>query len=88
VHTDDHDSKRYQIDPDAEGWAEAEKQVLQAAKRGQAKPSVSVVSHKEKKRKAGDTAIELFQKQGQIFDKEVMGGKKKKVKMGRKTKMS
>jgi hypothetical protein len=80
---------RYQIDPDAPSWAEAEKQLIQAGKRGQANVTVSVVSQKEKKRKAGgQTAAELHEKKEQIFDQEVMHRTKKKVKLGKKAKMS
>jgi len=46
------------------------------------------VSHKEKKRKSGQTATELYEKRGQIYEKEILQGKKKKIKLGRKAKMS
>ncbi|KAG9232422.1 N-acetyltransferas-like protein [Amylocarpus encephaloides] len=75
---------QYEIDTaSAPSWAEAEKQVLSATKLGHRNPVVSVKSSKEKKRKAGETAAE-------IYEAEVGGGggkdgskKAKKSKKGR-----
>lgn len=51
---------RYEIEEGAPGWAEAEKQVLNATKHGQKNATVSVKSTKEKKRKAGESAAEIY----------------------------
>jgi N-acetyltransferase 10 len=50
---------RYEIEERAPGWADAEKQVLNASKGGQKNPVVSVKSLKQK-RKAGETAAEIY----------------------------
>ncbi|PKS12729.1 hypothetical protein jhhlp_000937 [Lomentospora prolificans] len=71
---------QYEIEGDAPGWDEAEKEVLNAAKNGKKSVAVSVKSNKAK-RKAGPTAAEIYEKE--IGEKE-----RKKVKLGRKAKMS
>lgn len=69
-------SYRYEIDGDAPAWEEAEKQVRSAAKDGKVNPIVSVKS--KQKRKAGQTAAEIYA--------EEMGGKSsKKMKKGKKS---
>ncbi|TWU73927.1 hypothetical protein ED733_004204 [Metarhizium rileyi] len=66
---------QYAIEDDAPAWAEAEKQVRNAAKDGKTNPVVSVKS--KQKRKAGQTAAEIYE--------EAMGEKaSKKAKKGRK----
>lgn len=50
---------RYEIAEGAPGWADAEKQVLNAAKSGQKNIVVSVKSA-HSKRKAGETAAEIY----------------------------
>ena len=71
---------RYAIEGDAPGWEEAEKQVMNAAKRGKDGVVVSVKSGKAK-RKTGPTAE-------QIYEEELGEKKRKKVKLGKKAKMS
>lgn len=71
---------RYEIEGDAPGWEEAEKQVKNAAKRGKDGIVVSVKSGKTK-RKTGPTAE-------QIYEEELGDKKRKKVKLGKKAKMS
>lgn len=71
---------RYEIEGDAPGWDEAEKQVKNAAKRGKDGVVVSVKSGKTK-RKTGPTAE-------QIYEEELGDKKRKKVKLGKKAKMS
>ncbi|KAI0889357.1 DUF699-domain-containing protein [Annulohypoxylon maeteangense] len=67
---------QYEIEGDAPGWEEAEKQVLRATKEGRSNPVVSVKS-KQSKRKAGVTAAEVYE--------EAFGEKKhKKAKKSRK----
>ncbi|KAI1442035.1 DUF699-domain-containing protein [Annulohypoxylon stygium] len=51
---------QYEIEGDAPGWEEAEKQVLKATKEGRSNPVVSVKS-KQSKRKAGMTAAEIYE---------------------------
>ncbi|EOO00838.1 putative nucleolar atpase protein [Phaeoacremonium minimum UCRPA7] len=51
---------QYEIEGDAPGWQDAEKQVLNATKQGKANPVVSVKSSKTK-RKAGQTAAEVYE---------------------------
>ncbi len=64
------------MEGDAPAWDDAEKQVLSAAKRGQANPVVSIKSSKAK-RKAGATAAEIYE--------EAFGDKPhKKVKKSKK----
>ncbi|PQE22987.1 hypothetical protein CJF32_00004384 [Rutstroemia sp. NJR-2017a WRK4] len=53
---------QYEIEAGAPGWADAEKQVLNAAKSGQKNPVVSVKSSKSK-RKAGETAAEIYEQE-------------------------
>ncbi|CAI4218752.1 unnamed protein product [Parascedosporium putredinis] len=71
---------QYEVEGDAPGWDEAEQQVLSAAKHGKRNVVVSVKSSKTK-RKAGTTAAE-------IYEKEIGQKERKKVKLGRKAKMS
>ena len=71
---------RYGIEGDAPGWEDAEKQVMNAAKRGKDGVVVSVKSGKAK-RKTGPTAE-------QIYEEELGDKKRKKVKLGKKAKMS
>ena len=52
-------SPRYEIAEGAPGWAEAEKQILKVAKDGQNSMVVSVKTAKPK-RKAGETAAEIY----------------------------
>ncbi|KAI2620693.1 DUF699-domain-containing protein, partial [Hypomontagnella submonticulosa] len=67
---------QYEIEGDAPGWEEAEKQVLRATQKGQSNPVVSVKS-KQAKRKAGMTAAEVYE--------EAFGEKKhKKAKKSKK----
>jgi N-acetyltransferase 10 len=68
---------RYEIEAGAPGWAEAEKQVLSAAKSGQKNPVVSVKSSKSK-RKAGETAAEIYEQElGEKAHKKAKKGSKK-----------
>ena len=67
---------RYAIEDDAPGWEEAEKQV----KRGKDGVVVSVKSGKAK-RKGGVTAE-------QVYEEELGEKKRKKVKLGKKAKLS
>lgn len=69
---------RYEIDGDAPAWEEAEKQVSSAAKDGKSNVVVSVKSAKQK-RKAGQTATE-------IYDQEFGDNSRKKSKKGKKGK--
>ena len=69
-------SFRYEIEEGAPGWADAEKQVLNATKSGNKNPVVSVKSSKEKKRKAGETAAEIYA--AEIGDKAERAMKKSK----------
>ncbi|KAL6863095.1 N-acetyltransferase 10 [Amphichorda felina] len=67
---------QYEIEGDAPGWDDAEKQVRNAAKSGKANTEVSVKSGKQK-RKAGQTANEVYE--------EAFGEKsRKKMKKGKK----
>lgn len=68
---------RYQIDDDNDAWKDAEKAVLSAAKGGKVNPVVSVKSSKQK-RKAGQTAEEVYN--------EAFGEKDKKHKKHKKSK--
>ncbi|KFA67158.1 hypothetical protein S40285_05244 [Stachybotrys chlorohalonatus IBT 40285] len=66
---------QYEVEGDAPAWQEAEKLVRSAAKEGKANPVVSVKSAKQK-RKAGQTASEVYE--------EVFGDKShKKAKKGK-----
>jgi N-acetyltransferase 10 len=51
--------QRFEIEEGAPGWADAEKQVLHATKSGNKNPVVSVKTAKSK-RKAGETAAEIY----------------------------
>jgi N-acetyltransferase 10 len=51
---------RYEIEEGAPGWVDAERQVLNATKSGNKNPVVSVKSAKTK-RKAGETAAEIYE---------------------------
>ncbi|KAI2606940.1 DUF699-domain-containing protein [Hypoxylon fragiforme] len=67
---------QYEIEGDAPGWEDAEKQVARATKKGQSNPVVSVKS-KQGKRKAVTTAAEVYE--------EAFGDKKsKKAKKSRR----
>jgi N-acetyltransferase 10 len=67
---------RYEVEGDAPAWQDAEKQVRTATKDGRSLAEVSVKSAKQK-RKAGQTATEVYE--------EAFGEKpKKKVKKGKK----
>ncbi|KAI1417079.1 DUF699-domain-containing protein [Hypoxylon sp. FL1857] len=67
---------QYEIEGDAPGWEEAEKQVLKATQKGHSNPVVSVKT-KQTKRKAGMTATEVYE--------EAFGDKKhKKAKKSKK----
>ncbi|RKF60269.1 RNA cytidine acetyltransferase [Erysiphe neolycopersici] len=59
---------QYEIEENAPGWADAEKQVLNASKAGRKNPVVSVKSSKTK-RKVTETAAEIYEAE--------LGGKKK-----------
>jgi N-acetyltransferase 10 len=68
---------RYEIEGDAPGWEDAEKQIASAAKRGQTNSVVSVKSGKAK-RKEGPSASEIYE--------EAFGEKKhKKAKKAKKS---
>ncbi|KAE9368617.1 DUF699-domain-containing protein [Stipitochalara longipes BDJ] len=68
---------QYEIEEGAPGWADAERQVLSATKSGQKNPIVSVKSIKTK-RKAGESAAEIFeQEMGEKAHKKVKKGPKK-----------
>jgi N-acetyltransferase 10 len=68
---------RYEIEGDAPGWADAEKQVASAAQHGRNGAIVSVKGSSIAKRKAGATAAEVYE--------EVFGEKRhKKSKKGAK----
>lgn len=71
---------RYEIATEAPGWAQAEQEILKATKKG-TKPSAISVKTVKPKRKAGETAAEIYE--------EEMGEKKKdrshkKAKTGKK----
>jgi N-acetyltransferase 10 len=68
---------RYEIEEGAPGWADAERQVLSATKNGQKNTVVSVKSTKTK-RKAGESAAEIFeQEMGEKTHKKVKKASKK-----------
>ncbi|KAH6609251.1 trnamet cytidine acetyltransferase [Trichoderma cornu-damae] len=69
---------QYEIDGDAPAWQEAERQVDSAAKDGKSSVVVSVKTAKQK-RKAGQTASE-------IYDQELGDNSRKKAKKGKKSK--
>lgn len=52
--------RRFEIENDSPAWEDAEKQLRNASKRGQASTVVSVKSSKPK-RKAGTTAAEVYE---------------------------
>ncbi|KAI6087790.1 DUF699-domain-containing protein, partial [Hypoxylon rubiginosum] len=66
---------QYEIEGDAPGWEEAEKQVLKATKQGKSNPVVSIKS-KQAKRKAGMTAAEVYEEE--FGDKKAKKAKKSK----------
>jgi N-acetyltransferase 10 len=70
---------RYEIEEGAPGWADAERQVLSATKSGQKNPVVSVKSTKTK-RKAGETAAEIYEQElrEKAHKKAKRGSKKEK----------
>ncbi|KAE8448520.1 killer toxin resistant protein [Mollisiaceae sp. DMI_Dod_QoI] len=68
---------QYEIEEGAPGWADAEKQVLNASRSGQKNPVVSVKSAKQK-RKAGETAAEIYEQEfGEKAHKKVKKASKK-----------
>lgn len=68
---------RYEIEEGAPGWADAEKQVLSAARSGQKNPVVSVKSAKQK-REAGETAADIYEAEmGEKAHKKVKKTSKK-----------
>ena len=68
---------RYEIEAGAPGWAEAEKQVKNASKSGKKDLVVSVKSAKSK-RKAGESAAEIYeQEMGEKAHKKAKKGSKK-----------
>lgn len=68
---------RYEIAEGAPGWADAEKQVLNAAKKGQKSVVVSVKTAKPK-RKAGESAAEIYaEEMGEKQHKKAKKGSKK-----------
>lgn len=68
---------RYEIEEGAPGWADAERQVLNATKSGQKNPVVSVKITKTK-RKAGETAAEIYEQElGEKAHKKAKKGSKK-----------
>ncbi len=70
---------RYEIEEGAPGWADAEKQVLNAMKSGNRNPVVSVKSTKTK-RKVGETAAEIYeQEMGDKAHKKAKKGSKKET---------
>jgi N-acetyltransferase 10 len=71
---------RYEIEEGAPGWADAERQVLNATRHGQKSATVSVKSTKEKKRKAGESAAEIYAEE---FGEKANKKAKKQSKKGR-----
>ena len=72
-------SNRYEVAADAPGWAQAEAEVKKAAMKGQ-KPSAISVKTLKPKRKAGESAAEIFEEEMGKLD----GGRKgKKAKTGK-----
>lgn len=70
-------SSRYEIEAGAPGWAEAEKQVKNAAKSGKKDIVVGVKSAKSK-RKAGESAAEIYEQElGEKAHKKAKKGGKK-----------
>jgi len=68
---------RYEIAEGDPGWAEAEKQILKAAKDGRSSMMVSVKTAKPK-RKAGETAAEIYAEEiGDKVHKKVKKASKK-----------
>ncbi|KAH8813187.1 GNAT acetyltransferase 2-domain-containing protein [Xylogone sp. PMI_703] len=68
---------QYEIEEGAPGWADAEKQVLDAAKKGLKTSAVSVKSTKPK-RKAGETAAEIYEQElGEKAHKKAKKGSKR-----------
>jgi N-acetyltransferase 10 len=68
--------ERYEIADGAPGWADAERQVLNATKSGQKNVVVSVKSLK--KRKTGETAAEIYEQElGEKAYKKAKKGSKK-----------
>lgn len=69
--------EQYEIEGGAPGWADAEKQVLDAAKKGLKTNVVSVKSSKSK-RKAGETAAEIYEQElGEKVHKRAKNGSKR-----------
>lgn len=68
---------QYEIEEGAPGWADAERQVLNASKSGHKNPVVSVKSSKQK-RKAGESAAEIYEQElGEKAHKKVKKSSKK-----------
>ncbi len=71
---------RYEIEGDGADWADAEKIALKAAKEGKVNPTVSVKSHKVK-RKADQTAAEIYEEElGEKAQKKPKKAKREKGK--------
>jgi N-acetyltransferase 10 len=70
---------RYEIEEGAPGWADAEKQVLNATKSGKKNPVVSVKSTKTKRKAGvGETAAEIYaEEMGEKAHKKSKKGSKK-----------
>ncbi|KAK2601645.1 N-acetyltransferase 10 [Conoideocrella luteorostrata] len=69
--------EEYGIEGDAPAWVEAEKQVRNATKDGKANPVVSVKSKQKQKRKAGQTAAEVYEEEmGEKSGKKAKKSKK------------
>jgi N-acetyltransferase 10 len=68
---------RYEIEGDAPAWEEAEKQVSKATRDGKSTAEVSIKSSKQK-RKAGQTASEVYEEE--FGEKEKTRKKHKKGK--------
>jgi N-acetyltransferase 10 len=67
---------RYEIEEGAPGWADAERQVLNATKDGQKNPVVSVKT--SKKRKPGETAAQIYEEEvGEKIHKKAKKASKK-----------
>jgi N-acetyltransferase 10 len=71
---------RYEIEEGAPGWADAEKQILNATKSGKKDPVVSVKSSKTKRKAGvGETAAEIYaEEMGEKAHKKSKKSSKKK----------
>jgi N-acetyltransferase 10 len=72
---------RYEVATDAPGWAQAEAEVLKATKKG-AKPSAISVKTLKAKRKAGESAAEIYEEE--LGEKKRDRGHKKAKTSGKK----